>query len=305
MNTIHKKISSIALILSLCFVQFVLAQETELPSVSEVSASVVNTETLPEPTPEVVVPVEPPQEAPLPPAESGTEVVQGAVTTQEAVNGDVLENTANPEIVLEPEASTTVSIEPEATSTDVVVDQDSTNPPSDESVVVESNEPTIVAEVTETPVVTPETQTVETQSVSIAVAELVPEPEFAFALTGDKIPTKKKVEGKNGKFTEEIVATPLTTTVDNEKGEVRISGSCSDVYFVVLLSKHEEDYRNDPASYIVNRAYECANNTFSYAISELPSSLPNGTYYLLVGEQGEKGAWKPVTELTEITINKN
>lgn len=295
-----KKLSSLALVFSLFIAQVSFAQEAELPPapeptpVVEVSAPVVEV-----PIEEVSAPpVEPTPEEVPPTQTTEPEAIQETATTQETVTADVLVQTENPETATE-EASTTVAVLPETPAEEVVVESETE---TTEPVPVEEQQLDVVADIVEP---TPTEIPTEVASVAVAIEELVPEPEFAFVLTGDKIPTKKKVEGKNGKFTEEIVATPLTTTVDNEKGEVHISGSCSDVYFVVLLFKHEEDYRNDPASYIVNRAYECANNTFSYAISELPSSLPNGTYYLLVGEQGEKGAWKPVTELTEITINKN
>lgn len=131
-------------------------------------------------------------------------------------------------------------------------------------------------------------------------------PDYSFALTGATIPAKRSVENEDGNVVgEETVAAPLTSSVDNTTGVVTVSGQCSDHYYVVLLFKNATDYANDRRSYIVNRAYPCVGNTFSYAISELPKTLQNGNYYLLVGEEGKSGTWKPITELTEITINKN
>jgi hypothetical protein len=136
--------------------------------------------------------------------------------------------------------------------------------------------------------------------------ELTPSPDFAFALTGRQIPTKRKVENAEGKvIREEAVSAPLSSTVDNANGVMHVSGSCSDAYFVVLLFKNQNDYADDPSSYIVNRAYPCVAGAYSYSISELPFGLKDGTYYLLIGQQGERGAWTPITGLTEISINNN
>lgn len=100
------------------------------------------------------------------------------------------------------------------------------------------------------------------------------------------------------------VDSTVNSSVDNETGVVNLSGSCSDMYFVVLLYKNESDYREDRGSYILNKAFKCENGNFSYSVSDLPKNLSSGTYYMLIGDQGERGTWTPATQLTEININR-
>ena len=73
----------------------------------------------------------------------------------------------------------------------------------------------------------------------------------------------------------------------------------------MLLFKNATDYAESPSSYIVNRAYPCVSGTFTYSISQLPHTLSDGTYYLMVAQEGTTGTWKPLTSLSAITINKN
>jgi hypothetical protein len=123
-------------------------------------------------------------------------------------------------------------------------------------------------------------------------------------MTGKKLATQRTVKTPDGKEHIEAVAAAVTPEIDNTTGTMRIGGACDDTYFVVLLFRNQDDYARDPRSYILNKAFPCENKSFSYDIAELPSSLSNGTYYLLVGSQGERGAWTPITGLTEITINR-
>ena len=74
---------------------------------------------------------------------------------------------------------------------------------------------------------------------------------------------------------------------------------------MVLIFKNQTDYEADPRSFIMNRAYPCENGTYSYSIDRLPPTLTNGTYYLMIADQGERGPWTPATGLTEITINRS
>ncbi len=238
--------------------------------------------------------------------------MQDATTTQPAVTSQVLENTANPELAtssgitstpLKDSSTSTPATQPmplltaassvipfpvdESTSSvDVVAQNIDTTPPPPQPIV-------------------PEPQLEVQKLAAVIVIDAAPQPEFTFALTGKQIPTIRKVESKDGStVTVEAIAAPITSRVDNVKGEVAVSGQCTDAYFVVLLFKNANDYADDPRSYIVNRAYPCVGGAFSYSIADLPSTLPNGNYYLLVGEEGSKGSWKPITSQTEITINK-
>ena len=247
--------------------------------------------------------------------------VQETVNTQEAVSGDTLESTANPETattteselvlipIVEADSATTTS---ESSSLTVAPSEGSAS----EEVVIE--DPVFLDVVAEVPAEEPQAPLPEESTPAsesavsnenptpVSFAEIEPEPEYVFALSGKSIPTKKKIQREDGKVVrEEAVTASSAPVVDNVQGVVNVSGSCANVYYVVLLYKKAADYDADPGSYIVNRAYPCENGKYSYAIDELPPSLSSGTYYLLVGEQGERGTWSPITGLTEIVINRN
>lgn len=110
------------------------------------------------------------------------------------------------------------------------------------------------------------------------------------------------------KFIPDTIDAPIDNVVsqniDNESGAMTLTGTCSDTYFVVLLYKNQSDYTEDRGSYILNKAFKCENGSFSYSISDLPSNLETGTYYMLIGDQGSRGTWTPATQLTEININR-
>jgi hypothetical protein len=221
-------------------------------------------------------------------------VLQEASDVQQTVTTDMLEDTTGPLQVAEvPEGETVAIVVVEEVVTEESPVEDVT--PSEVVAVIEQTQE-------EVPMVEPGVP--DPVVTEMPVAELAPEPEFSFSLSEESVPTKKKVRTSRG-IAEEEVSTKLVPTVDNEKGELLIGGECSDVSFVVLLFKNEEDYARDPASYIVNRAYPCENGSFSYALSSLPSTLPDGTYYLLVGQQGDRGMWTPITELRAVTINNS
>ena len=56
---------------------------------------------------------------------------------------------------------------------------------------------------------------------------------------------------------------------------------------------------------VTNRAFLCENGAYSYDIVNLPQTLEDGTYYLLVGGMEEDKPWEPMTSLTEITLHRN
>ncbi len=229
--------------------------------------------------------------------------LQDTANAQPAVTSKVLESTANPET-----ATTSQSI-----SIPLVIDPATSSTTASQPIVpLPSVDPGVPVDQSTTALhivalkFIPDTATVDKISQEVTVQELTPQPDFTFALTGKQVPTQRNIEDKNGTVLgEETVATPLGSQVDNSKGEVLVSGSCADTNFVVLLFKNATDYAQDPRSYVVNRAYPCVGGVFSYSVSNLPSTLPNGNYYLLIGEEGNKGSWKPITSQTEITITKN
>ncbi len=319
MKILIKKLLAATLSAMLFVAPLAYAQEVpaDLPVAESVSNIVPTESAVPlEPIPPVV---ETPVAESAPAADTaspdlqGTEPVQDTANTQPAVSSDTLENTANPEmgtstdIVLIPiiDATTTVLFE------QVLDDAQGTSaegalPVAEATSTLDIVAEDIAAEVKEDEPTPEPLPLVAEEVASVALAELTPDPEFTFSLTGKQIPSKRTLISKDGKkIGEQTVTSPLASQVDNTAGVVSVSGQCSDVYFVVLLYRNQNDYADDPSSYIVNRAFPCVNGSYSYAIADLPNNLANGQYYLLVGQQGERGTWAPITSLTEITINKN
>lgn len=264
-----------------------------------------------------------------PPAPETGAGIQATFNAQDAVVADTLVSTENPETSEVAEADV-VPIVPSgsASSTEdsIVLGAATSSETSEEEAVVPIEEEPLEGEfiaaaqslevidgdITEGEVVEPEAVDVITviepepieEAVVAEVEEIDPGPEFTFALTGKQIPTKKTEATSDGfKQGEGVIDEALIPIIDNETGAMNIAGACSDVWFVVLLFKNERDYARDPRSHVLNQAFPCVGGQFSYSISELPSTLPSGTYYLLVGQQGDRGAWTPITALTEITIN--
>lgn len=252
--------------------------------------------------------------------------IQDTFNSQDGIVSDVLQAAENPENAtstesefvtvppLDPSATSTPESEVplvlgEATSTDLD-GNDSEEQPVEEDVIIpgpaslEVVDEDIVAEDIINPDVVDELRViVPTPIESVAEIPLEEEKGFAFALTGKSIPTKQRLLTSDGEVIDERVIRESPVLSIDDEGAMTIAGACGDSYYVVLLYKDPEDYEKDPRSYILNRAYECT-GTFSYAVENLPTMLPNGTYYLLIGEQGEAGAWVPITSLTEITINR-
>lgn len=247
-------------------------------------------------------------------------LVQDTFNAQEAVSGLLLENTANPEDAAEAEsARDVVDLVETAPQETQALGAAETNPsdelavipgPASLEVVSESLEEATLVEtqileeevvLEDVPMVIEEAQLSERLDiVAMTPPPPPPKPDFEFELTGNQIATKR-VNLPRRPFEGE----PETLVVDNENGIMNISGACSDVYYVILLFKNATDYEKDPGSYIINKAYLCIGGEYSYSLDKLPTSLKDGTYYLLVGQQGESGLWKPITDLTEVVINNN
>ncbi|MDB5266446.1 MAG: hypothetical protein JWN89_261 [Parcubacteria group bacterium] len=139
------------------------------------------------------------------------------------------------------------------------------------------------------------------------VVELQPKKEYTFALQGNTIPAKATTDWTKSQ-TEKEKSRPVKQVSNavaldvQSNGVLEVSGACTDPYYVVLLYKSADDYDKSPASYIFNKAFDCVGGRYSYAISDLPKDLASGTYYLLVGGQGAKGGWKPISSLAPIAI---
>ena len=245
--------------------------------------------------------------------QGSTATLQDTTNTQSAASSTLLEHTTDPstatstDVVTIPvvDASTGTSSDPLPVTVTPPATTDATTPvdqgASTLDVVAQNVDPvTPVATATSTP-----TPVGVPHITVLPLADLTPQPAYTFALTGTSIPSTRTVKDASGAVVgEETVTTPLVSSVATTTSAVSVSGQCSDAYFVVLLFKNATDYAEDPRSYIVNRAYPCVNGAFTYSISELPGTLADGTYYLLVGQEGKRGTWEPITEMTEITITK-
>ncbi len=244
---------------------------------------------------------------------------------QASVPGTLIQDTVNTQLsseIVNPNLNNSAEIVPP-------IDVVNTEPNPGEVVIVKDEPVEIVPPVDEE--VSPPAEEIpaeivpEPEVVPILDEEFIvfkkPKPIYSFSVSSRKINTKKKeirkemrMNFKNSKkgvsesvdvATEVDVSNFVTPVMNEEKGTMDISGSCSNVYYVVLLYKTEQDYKENPSSYIYNKAFNCTDNSYTYSISDLPEKLENGPYYLLIGEQGDKGTWTPSTGLTEININRN
>lgn len=289
----------------------IYAQTTDITPLETVVAT--SSEQLPEEGTTIpeVEPISPPTETVTQSSTSTDELLQGADNPQDVVDpGSV--GTSTEVVVLDVPPPQPVDEIPtdNPTTTDEVLPEEI--PPTDA--------PPAPPEVEQVPVVDPtppqEQPPVveESQPVAIALEEIAPDPEYVFSVnTGKHIPAKRRVkEEVRDRFNrvttvekEVIVNNTPQVTPDNREGTMQITSSCTNKYYVVLVYKNEGDYDRDRTSYIVNKAYPCQGGSFTYLLDDLPSTLQNGTYYVLIGEQGDTGGWLPISGLTEITINRN
>lgn len=140
-----------------------------------------------------------------------------------------------------------------------------------------------------------------------------PESMFSFklekqAIAAEKIPDWQEKPSETNKDDQIAEATDITAAPNlapSQEDGLNISGVCADKYFVVLLYANAGDYDENPASYIFNRAFDCVNGQYAYLLKDLPETLKDGAYYLLIAAQGDKGSWRPDSALIPITIKKN
>jgi hypothetical protein len=89
--------------------------------------------------------------------------------------------------------------------------------------------------------------------------------------------------------------------IRTELGKIILDGSCREDYFVVLLFRNRNDYIDSPASALYNAAIPCESGSLTYTIDSLPVSLSNGSYWLLIAQQGQ-GPWEPISSLHPVYI---
>jgi len=147
----------------------------------------------------------------------------------------------------------------------------------------------------------------------VTKTDLVPKEKYVFSLNKKAIASKEhpawmqtEEEIKGKVPVKKVTDTPALSEGSSSGTETRldISGKCSDPYFVVLLYSGEQDYDLNPNSYIYNKAFDCKNGNYHYSISDLPKTLVDKTYYLLIAGQGESGPWKPISAIIPVAITK-
>lgn len=262
--------------------------------------------------------------ADLSPAGSSPPQVQVTADVQSAIAASALENTANPEaapaemgVVVPPEERAAAgAIVPlvlgAASSTDdvfVTEEEERAKPvviPGPASLEV------VDADIIEDDAIKPDVVGTLPAIVPLsvlAIAEVPKAPEkrsAAVEFTGRRIPTKQQLLTSDGRVIDEKIIDEMPGLGADDNGSTALTGVCGDAYYAVLLYKKADEYTQDPNSYVMNRVYEC-NGPYSYPLADLPRSLPNGAYYLLIGEQGterEGDLWLPITPLMEIIINR-
>lgn len=248
------------------------------------------------------------------------------VTTvsQSATASELLQQTFNTQDVLDPTGVETESVIEIATPPEETILPDAINQPID---AVGEEEVSDMAPEEETQVVDQQPEPLQEtnpeplmdmrlseEPILISLEEMEPTPDYVFSVnTGKQIPTKKRIRHETRDRsnnlviteTEQTVSAVPTITADNTEGVMDISGACASTYYVVLIYKQESDYDRDRSSYVINKAYPCEGGAFSYKVQDLPLTLKNGTYYVLIGEQGDSGPWSPVTALTQVEIQRN
>lgn len=277
-------------------------------------------ESVPQSTPEVQVAIDSPvtagdgspareesvSEDLAPISNESSVIIQDAAPAQDSIGGDVLESTVNPETATSTTAEI-IEVDAASSTPDVIPVVEDSIPTEEEVLPLEQavTLDTVSDMPADTAVPAPEVRMDAAPDLVIAKTEIDSGPEFVFSVGSKSIPTKRDVRTKDGDIDSVVaVSDVLTPQIDNAKGEISFAGTCSDTYFVVLLFKGANDYYDDPSSYILNKAYPCVGGRYAYSITDLPVNLQSGQYYLLVGQQGERGAWVPTTGLAEITINK-
>ncbi len=73
---------------------------------------------------------------------------------------------------------------------------------------------------------------------------------------------------------------------------LRISGTCKDSYYAVLVFEKEVDYKTAPNKAKINNAEPCDNSQqFSILFNLKKYNLTDGNYYFFVADQAKTGSW--------------
>lgn len=136
-------------------------------------------------------------------------------------------------------------------------------------------------------------------------------PEFLFA-RGAEAPKSGQASildafglgGNNSQKPAEPQKFKVAFSGDNKS--ILIDGVCSAKYYSIMLFTNKEDFEKDPAKAVINRAVLCENGKYSFSLDSknLPLSMTDGNYYLILGDQGEGETPKPADVPVELNIKK-
>ncbi len=83
-----------------------------------------------------------------------------------------------------------------------------------------------------------------------------------------------------------------TFTYTKNVGDRVVSGTCADMYFVVLVFAQDVDYRVSPLDAKYNRAVACTGGKAEVSIPTDTLPLTEGErYYVIMADQGRTGTW--------------
>jgi hypothetical protein len=251
--------------------------------------------------------------------EDPSSLLETAPLPQETISADTLVQTQDPNtLAVDVATSSGEQIDNktpvlDTVDTSISLDAVSTTPTDTTSIVAEKDS---TDETPIEPIVLDQTMPEEISPEIIAeipTSDIIPKESFKFSIHNERIETKSVPDWKvreekkddKGKIINNTTFSNDASSVvlSSMSGVPVISGSCSMAYYVILLYRNQTDYDKDPASYIINKAYPCVGNIYSFEVKDLPESILNGTYYLLVGEMGETGSWVPTTSLVPIDIS--
>lgn len=91
-------------------------------------------------------------------------------------------------------------------------------------------------------------------------------------------------------------------SADGEK--LKVSGSCTGDYYSVMIFPNRDDYTNAPGSAVYNAAFPCQGVLIDKTISEFPSLVNSGDYYVLIGQQSGRDPWRPISQIYPIHLEQ-
>jgi hypothetical protein len=135
----------------------------------------------------------------------------------------------------------------------------------------------------------------------------VPQKYLSLSLAGQPLPTERNLpwlpDGFGGSGAGN--SGEIKVSVEDQGQSLLLSGDCSKIFFVVLVYRKADDYVDNPSSYVYNKASSCRGGGYSYELNDLSKDLDDGTYYLMVAEEGLRGPWQPITVIQPIGVSSS